>query len=243
MRIGPFKVGTMYGPLLKAFQEHQVHFVPLLDMKTGRLQETIERARHLLLNHPQWKHSQTVDFFGHSTGALIARALLQTPEIREKTRSLLSLGAPHLGAEAANHALNLAQKNSQWIQLAKWGGWDWETRQKIIMDLSPESLTKFNEQNPQLTDIHYACLLCSCPPNDLTTPMKGLAKLTQQTGETDGLIALKSQKYGESLGPFQLDHLSQIGYFLSPIQKRRKSHQEEFARMITTSINFWTALS
>lgn len=241
LHLGPLKIGKMYGPLQEQFRRIERELIPVNNLYTGSFSETLDNAKRSLLSDERWASSRAVHFLGHSMGALIARALLHDPDLKGKVKSLISYGTPHRGAEAASSALSMGKTKKFFLDAL---GWSPQKRLRMVEHLTPQAMEGFNLLYTDLPEVRYASAPCHANYEELCLPMKWLAGLTRQKERMaeephDGLISLESQKHGEILGQFRLDHIAQLGYFLYPGEKQRWAREEEFLRLLDAFVDFW----
>ena len=238
-------MGKMYGPLKNALTRKEVQFVAVENMAAGRFEKTVQNAKKFLLEDSVWKNSTDAHFLGHSMGALVARALISDDDIGKKVKSLISFGSPHHGTVAAEKALQLKGMRTD---LLKWVGWDISKKMHMIEHLTPDKMALFNKKYVDRPGLIYACTPCRLAASDLCLPMRLLSSFADagnvglhEVGShaTDGMVSVASQTHGEILGQFDLDHISELGYFPHFSSQTRKQRHREFLRLLDCFVGFW----
>lgn len=245
LHLGPFTPGTHHGPITEAFKQQRVRLNPVLGMGSGPLEKIISNAKESLTSMPEWKNCKKAIFFGHSTGALVARALSHDDEISQKVKTILSLGGPHEGCNGADRAMAWAKKPNVTVFFCKMTGWNLNERVASIENLSIDHVALFNQKFPLKKDVEHYSWLCNVDYKKLSWAMKFLARIAHRDDQknwiekkSDGLVFSDSQKLGEVLGHSQLDHLSMIGHFFFTLPSRKKAHQKEFKKMVESLARF-----
>ena len=193
-------------------------------MGRGLLSEQLGRAGEYLE-----KKSGELDagfhLVGHSAGGLIAWGLAANPLWKDKILSLTTMATPHLGARLAESFLEHYQ-TSRRLKLFDKIGYQSEIRARMFKDLTREGIKAFKAEYAIDPNLPVASYCFSIMPDQMTWPIRLAYHLGLQIPgfENDGFVELESQKIGQSLGHYQLDHLSQIGYhfYLNPRQRAEK---------------------
>ena len=249
LHLGPYKPDTMFGVLQEEYLKKGVPFIPVTGMGTAPLPIVISRAKQFILEHPEWEKHKKVHFYGHSTGGVVARALLHEPEFQGRVISHLSLAVPHRGCKGADNAILTPEARPIFTKFMSAAGWE-ESRLQLYHDLSTAGLEEFNQQYRDIENVDYASIPCAVTPDDICWPLYPLYFMTHRDpyGQwchlpSDGLIHLESQKWGEILGECTLDHISQLGHFYFFSSARKQKHRSQFAKMIDPSVAFWDRYS
>lgn len=237
MHLGPLSPGPIYGPLQQELEKNGVHFVPVTGMGSGDFATVLENARTSLMCNPTWQQSSSAHFLGHSMGALIARSLVQTPEIAAKVQSLTSYGSPHQGTTAADRIVNLQPQHKAMLKVL---GWNPDVKIPMLSHLTPAAMQKFNHQTPNIDGVSYTSAVCATPYEDFTPAMKIIASVNgHKSIESDGMVSADSQRHGEVLGRFALDHITELGFFWDISMARKMRHHSEFVRLLKAFRQMW----
>ena len=167
-----------------------------------------ERARILVDKINALPHDR-VDIIAHSLGGLDARYALAHLGLDKKVRALVTVGTPHRGTPIADMAtsgpLGLARKAIGTLGVPL-HALDW---------LTPRALERFNTEVRDVPGVRYACVVAGI--RDPSTPISlalapSHAYLKRVAGPNDGLVAMSSQHWGETLAEIEADHWEQIGW-------------------------------
>lgn len=201
----------------------------------GSVEEMGEAARPFfkqdLLFHSL---DRPVHFVGHSMGGIVARYLLHQPEFRDRVSSLVTLGTPHLGLQAA-HAKDVSRRMRLLRRLFEV---DFDDQSHYYISCRTENMLKFNAQYPDLAGILYASALGVVKRPHLPLTLK-IVDAEYNSEISDGLVPESSQNWGQSLGRFHLDHLEQIGLCQDFNPIRRAHFNFEFRRLCETLSTYW----
>lgn len=245
LHVGPLNFGESYRHWTRALDGKVATrawpTVPVLTMGSGRMLEMVERAKEFVRATPAWKDpKQNFHILAHSTGGIVARALVHDPEIQSRVLTLTTVGSPHQGAAAGVRA---EQVHPSLKQFLKTFGYDLEARKIYFKDLLPDSMTAFNERFPNVAGIRYASILAEKPPAGPSFPMRFMEMSLGYFSEpSDGLIPISSQRWGDILGHLHMDHLELAGFCFHVKPAARKRFQSEFRRMFLLLEQFWSAV-
>lgn len=247
LMIGKFSPGLMYGPLVQKLGALGVQIVPIQNMGNGSIESHGKRALNFLSTQKFWYDPNTrYHLLGHSTGGLIARALLHSHEFRARQMiSLTTIATPHLGSFAADIAESIPQMYPVTYQAAKTFGYNLSNRWHSIQDLKTESVMAFNKAYPNRNDIAYFSVVGALPLADMSWPIYWAYKKTNHDGNiksSDGFVEEMSQRWGEVLTLIELDHLTQIGYNFYIQPSLRKSKGKLFDELCITLTDHWKRL-
>lgn len=234
VHIGPLKFFRMHERLAQELARHGVKIVPIYPEKSD-LNSKIQKLGEKIKSDA----TSLAIILGHSTGGIMARSLLNSPGIKKNIAGVITFGCPHYGSHLADVAYKLTSNRSVKLKFLKFFGYDAAKNLKYILDLSSENLKKhFGNENH--AEVPVYSLICTKRSGQLPLAFK---MLHSYSGEnlafaTDGIVSEESQRWGKTLGPFDLDHLAQIGFFkhlVNPFHKRQTI--EEFDRLVKTIAN------
>lgn len=234
LHIGPLKFFRMHEVLAKRLAEYDIKLTPIYPAK-----ETLIKKAEMIAAEIQSRQKGSTIILGHSTGGIIARSLLSFPKLGEQIAGIVTFGCPHKGSHLADLASKLATSSHSRLRLLKLFGYDVKKNLEYIIDLSSENLKKFFQNSPAV-DVPIYSLVCTKPPHKLPLAFQMLYSYSGETVdfETDGIVSQESQNWGNVLGPFDLDHLAQIGFFKHLVNRAHKKQTlAEFDRLIKTIAN------
>lgn len=231
VHIGPLKFFRMHEVLAKHLAQHGIKVTPVYPDKEA-LKHKIENLAKKIVKQ---KKSNLI-VLGHSTGGVIARSFLTNPEVQDKLSGIITFGCPHKGSHLADLAGKLTKYNSAVVGILKLFGYDVMKNINYILDLSSENLTDYfsDESKPK---VPAYSLVCTKRINKLPLAFKLLYSYSGEKIDfaTDGIVSEESQQWGRTVGPFDLDHLAQIGFFKHLVNPTlKKQTLEEFDRFIKT---------
>ena len=242
LHLGPLKFGPMHYYLEEAFHARDIEFLCVTGIGAGRPEVLAARALSFLneagyfaASLPSQKNK--IHLLGHSMGGLVARALASREEVHDQIASVITVGTPHRGTSAANFGIDLKTKNPVLYRALKLTGYDTTERSEIFAHFTADALKDFDSRFPLPKGVRPISLVCEAKGRDLSVPFQ-LARVMGSAPPGDGLIPTASQRFGEELGSFALDHISELGYFFHVRPSARRFAAIEFKRMIDLVSDF-----
>lgn len=231
VHLGPLKFFRMHTVLAKNLAQHGIKIHPFYPEKDDLKTKITKLGKKI-----KSESKSPVIILGHSTGGIIARSFLNDPELKSHIAGIITFGCPHQGSHLADLAHRLTSQKNLKLKILKFFGYDAIKNLNYILDLSSENL-KNHFSVEDKTGVPSYSLVCTKPHRQLPLAFKLLYSYSGEnpTFATDGIVSEESQKWGKTLGPFNLDHLAQIGFFkhlVNPFHKRQTI--EEFDRLIKT---------
>jgi pimeloyl-ACP methyl ester carboxylesterase len=240
LRIGPLTYGSMHQHLQAAFEQHQIKFVAATDLGSGSPENQAHRALPLLTNDPTMvechKSQDDLHIIGHSVGGLVARVLAQTDPLKSRIKSIITVGTPHAGTNAAYLGIEFAKKHPWMAKLMRASGYNIQAKGENFKYYTPEAMANFNERYPSNPLIREISCVCEVAANKSPWPFKVLQHYLHLSDCNDGLVTCDSQRRGVTYGPFELDHLAQTGFFFQQKSSEKEHAKCEFFRMIETIV-------
>ena len=236
LRIGPMNFGLMHSRLEEEFAKRDIDFIGVTGVGSGSPEEQAENASKFLARSGFLDaHDETgrpFVFLGHSAGGLTARALALRPEFKNRVKMVITMGTPHAGAKVAELGLELDKRHPVILRALAAAGYDTKKKTAIFNHFTPDAVAAFNQRAPAIT--REVTLLCEATRNELSWPYYFSYKQIHPTPgvKSDGFIESDSQKRGEVIGPFAVDHYGEMGFFFQLSLSARKQAQSEFQRLI-----------
>ena len=243
MRIGLINFGLMHTPLEKEFRKRDVEFVAVTGIGCGTPEEQARIAVKFLADHGHLEGHKLI-LFGHSVGGLVARALSAQPEMKDRVKMIITAGTPHFGAHVADLGMSFDTRHPLLYRMMKWTGYDTKTKTQIMERFTLKSIAAFNASNVVPKSIREISLLCEATPAELSLPyLIGYPHLHERDSsgvyqKSDGFILSESQKRGEVIGPFAIDHYGEMGFFFQVLPSARRQAKAEFSRLVDTIAKF-----
>ncbi len=234
VHFGPLKFFRMHDILAKKLAQYGIKIIPVYPKKENLKRKIIGLAEKIRSHE-----KSEVIILGHSTGGIIARSFLNDPELREKIAGIITFGCPHQGSHLADLAEKLTSGNSLRVKLLKFFGYNVGENLEYILDLSAKNLKSHFANEKDVKTPTYS-LICTKAHKKLPLVFRLLYSYSGEFPDfpTDGIVSEESQRWGKTLGPFDLDHLAQIGFFKHLVNPgHKKQTLAEFDRMIKTIAN------
>lgn len=239
-RLGGLVFGPMHGPWQRELEKRNVKTLAVTGFGAGALDAQVQKAAQFIQAHPSWTERQPLHLLGHSTGGLMARALVHELKKPEQVLSVTTLATPHCGSPLAEVALQLPRERVRLYQLLKWFGYDLQQKTDSLSALTPANAEVFNRRYPDHPSVHYASVIFGLPSREMAWPFRLLHSAigpSRQMGASDGLVEVASQKWGEVLAELPWDHIHQIGYSLNPLG--RPQFQNRFGALVDRLVTHW----
>jgi triacylglycerol lipase len=241
LHVGPVTFGMMHDRLLAAFAKRGIEFIPVTALGAGSPEQQAERALRFLQSKRLIDSPTPMHLLGHSTGGLVARVLAASPELKDRIKTVFTLGTPHQGTDAAHFGVAFSERHPVLRRLFAAFGYDTLKKHEIFGHFTPEAMQEFNRRFPLPANMRLVSLLCEVDGDDLSWPLAALQSrlvpaITVGEARSDGFILSKSQLIGERLGPFKLDHFGELGFFFQTRSLARASGRREFDRLVDTLV-------
>jgi pimeloyl-ACP methyl ester carboxylesterase len=167
----------------------------------------------------------------HSQGGLDARFAISTVKM-PGVRSLVTIGTPHRGTPLADWVIKeKTSKSALYWTLKIFAQYDLADL-PFAGEMTESFLKRFEDKFKNDPSVQYASAVGSCESDchwafKLLKFVSGIDLLGDQG---DGIIPASSQAFGEDLGHYNLDHISEVG-----IDEKKK---EERARLLNSVWEF-----
>ncbi len=199
------------------------NFVMVEEIGCSTFEEEAERAEKFITR----LELEQFHILAHSAGGIVAKMLLQKNAFAEKALSLTTIGTPHQGSFLAEIVDSLSF-------------FCYDKRRKSLFDrLTPIEIKKNYGQLSLANHIKIQSVLCTSSPEKFSLPVKMVAHLFKNykiTEAGDGFVEMSSQKFGEVIGHFELDHLEELGFIFRINPRQRRS---QFKQMLETINSSW----
>jgi len=147
---------------------------------------------------------EKVNLIAHSKGGIDSRFLISTLEYAPKIASLTTISTPHLGCEIVDFVFDkkyihtkLAKKVTCF--LAKLYGDKSPDPHKLLEDLTTENMYRFNQKNLDAKFVYYSSYQSFMKNSfDDLTFFLSYRIIKKIAGENDGIVSLKSSRWGKS---------------------------------------------
>ncbi len=155
----------------------------------------------------------------HSMGGLDARYMLSHLGMDDRVAALVTIATPHRGTTLADWAVrNVDRGIALPRQLARFG-----LDLRAGYDLTRRSCSAFNERTPDAPAVRYFSVSASRSTAELSPLLWFSARMIEaEEGPNDGLVSVRSARWGEHWETWPADHLQTINRNLaSPLLRGR----------------------
>ena len=147
-----------------------------------------------------------VHVIAHSMGGLDARYLVT--HLGARVLTLTTIGTPHRGTAFADWGLRHAERA---------GLTPWLRRQGIehaaFADLGTGACARFNERTPDAPGVRYFSIAGEKPREAMLYALRySQDVIAPAEGPNDGLVSVRSARWGESLDVWDCDHFNLVGW-------------------------------
>ncbi|KAF8632986.1 hypothetical protein AX15_001583 [Amanita polypyramis BW_CC] len=175
----------------------------------------VDRAKVLKEKISEVYPGRSVHLIGHSMGGLDCRYLATHLTNRDfRILSITTIATPHWGSSFADHFLETVGRERlpqviSLLDLLPNGGGDG----KAFECLTVEHMHKFNDETPDVPDVKYFSWGAIYEPGLIDTWKYPHSVIMEKEGENDGLVSVKSAKWGTYLGTLEhVNHLDLVGW-------------------------------
>ena len=229
VQFGLVRFGTFATHFERELKDQDLDFVPVLKMGAGSIEEQAENAKRFLKENGFFDQRTHNHFFGHSAGGLVAKLVASDPAYTDWVTSLITVGTPHHGSQAAEWAAALDTSNPRLTLILKLFGYNVVSRRDTFESF--KRLAKMNIELPK--EMFTGSIVCGPPREEwswLYRLVHSMPIMREFTHPSDGLIQKDSQVFGNHQWEFNLDHAQQIGY---------GGKHQEFKRMCELLATTW----
>ncbi len=167
-------------------------------------------------------HADQLSLIAHSMGGLDARYLISKKGWHDTVDTLVTVATPHRGSSVASLILEQPDAVRKWLaNMADWLGThiledgSADIRQ-ALRELTPEYVENtFNEEVPNHPDVQYWSYGCRAGTGT-DIPIDPIFRylnnyLFEHEGVNDGIVSVRSARWGEYQGTVDADHARQVG--------------------------------
>ncbi|MFO8099083.1 MAG: lipase [Salinibacter sp.] len=184
----------------------------------ARTQTWDKRLRHVLRE----TNADRLSIIAHSMGGLDARYLISKMGWHERVGVLVTVATPHRGSAVASLILNQPDTVRDWLtDMANWLGnhvlEDGSANMReALRELTPKYVEDtFNPDvpnHPEVTYYSFGCRAGKGTAAPITPIFRYFNKyLYDHEGVNDGIVSVRSARWGSYLGTVDADHAQQVG--------------------------------
>jgi triacylglycerol lipase len=167
-------------------------------------------------------NTDRISLIAHSMGGLDARYLISKRGWHDTVEALVTIATPHRGSAVATLILDQPDAVRKWVtEMADWLGThileDGSANiRQALKELTPEYVENtFNEEVPDHPDVQYWSYGCQAGKGTdipIDPIFRYLNKyLFEREGVNDGIVSVRSARWGNYLGTVDADHARQVG--------------------------------
>ncbi|KAI0328176.1 alpha/beta-hydrolase [Cubamyces sp. BRFM 1775] len=189
--------------------------VEVLITRVPATSSPIDRAKVLCEKIAEVYPGRSVHLIGHSMGGIDCRYL--TTHLTDRPFDVLSvttISSPHRGSSFADHFIQTIGRERMpsvlsLLELLPNGGGDGTAFEFLTI----ENMRRFNEQTPDVPGVHYFSWGAVYEPGLIDTWKWPHSVVYEKEGPNDGLVSLKSARWGTYLGTLEgVNHLDLVGW-------------------------------
>lgn len=205
----------MYGPWMEFFRSQNIEAYAIDNLGGGLLQEQTDRA-DLFLTKLKPRLSDGFHIVAHSAGGLVGWGLSSRQPWAGLVKSLTTLATPHQGSKMADLFFEFTAKQDFRVKALRSMGYNYQKRIPIFKEFTAQGVEEFKNRNRLAESFPLFSYSFSLNPEDMSWPLR----ITHQVGfklsnlRHDGFIEVDSQRAGQHLSHWELDHSSQLGHHL-----------------------------
>lgn len=145
-----------------------------------------------------------VVIFAHSMGGLDARYMISKLGMASRVAALVTLSTPHRGSSYADWAVRNVSRNHGAQRLLRFLNIDLDAGR----DLTLKAMERFNERVLDHPDVKYYSISAARPWHRVPAFLVHSHRIvTIHEGENDGIVSVRSARWGTHLGTWPADHL------------------------------------
>jgi triacylglycerol lipase len=177
----------------------RVHPTGPIERRAAELKETILKQLAILKCS-----DQRVVIFAHSLGGLDSRYMISKLGMAERVAALVTVCTPHRGSSYADWCMHHLGNRLKGVQLLRFMRLD----MRAISDLTRMSCSAFNGRTPDMPQVRYFSVTGNQKRSKVAPLLFHSSKIvTEEEGDNDGVVSVRSGIWGEHLGSWPADHL------------------------------------
>jgi triacylglycerol lipase len=186
----------------------KVHPTGGITRRAAELKAAIETGLSALNgSSPRYDPAAKMIIVAHSMGGLDARYMIHQLGMADRVAALLTVTTPHRGSPYADWCVRHLGKRLGGFELMEMLGLDVHA----IEDLTTESCAKFNEKITDVPGVAYYSVSAAREWPKVAPFVLHSHKVIQEAeGDNDGLVSVKSAKWGTHLCTWRADHFHTI---------------------------------
>lgn len=187
-----------------------------------------DEANKFLAKHP----GEKAVIVAHSEGGIDARFAVKTLGLKNIS-SIVTIGTPHHGTTLADWVIDHRTRKSLLYWIVRIVG-DYDLNQlPFVGEMTSSFMDRQKDKFDMVAEVKYASAqgVCLTHCNWALRVLNFVSgtHLLGGPGTGDGIIPAASQKYGEDLGSYDLDHISEVGADQEKASERQRLLEKMWA--------------
>lgn len=240
MGVGPARFARLQTKVEKAFRRVGVNIISVENLDLHLLKGQLKVCKELI----EQQGFKKFHILTHSMGGLVARMMSHDEDLSGRIESIVTVAAPHHGSLLANKMVHYDQIYPWFYQILRVMVYDINMSVPIFSQVKTDVMAKFNRDFP-ISKIPFGSIICDIPLREQSFPLQIFHRFLiarvydkESLPVHDGLIEKASQVWGQEIGEYNLDHLSQLGFHFYLSSRFRRVRKGEFQRMVRDIIDF-----
>ena len=208
--LGPLKIASFGTAVERTIAERGHSLIASRVHPTGGIARRASELKDIILSNlaRQRRADERVVVIAHSMGGLDARYMISRLAMSQRVSALVTISTPHRGNACADFVLKNVGMRLGALAAARRLNLDIGAME----DLTTPSCERFNLSVPDAPGVRYFSITASRPLHRVPIfSMPSWQLVNAVEGENDGLVSVKSARWGTHLETWPLDHWQQIG--------------------------------
>ena len=179
---------------------------------TAGIEKRAKQLKQWMLDNQKAWNGQRVVLVAHSLGGLDARYMLRRLDMAKHVRALVTVCTPHRGSPWADWCVENLGRRLRVIELINHLGLDVEG----VLDVTTERCRRFNSEIHDVPSVPYYSVSAFQPWRKMPAfSLVSWRHISKAEGPNDGLVSVKSARWGRHLATWHADHWHSVNSRLS----------------------------
>lgn len=206
MRIGPLGWSYFGGGIHEVFTGRGHPLIVSRVAKTAPIAVRARQLKEAVLDQLRScsRPNDRVVIFAHSMGGVDARYMISKLGMAHRVAALVTLSTPHRGSSYADWAVRNVNRNIAAQRLLRFLSIDVDAGRDLMLD----AMKRFNDEVLDHPDVKYYSVSAARPWHRVPAFLLHSHRIvSQHEGENDGIVSVRSARWGTHLGTWPADHL------------------------------------